>query len=176
MFYSPSGKIFTSRETAIKFLSFSNSPASSDLQPTDFCQVKIDASDSSVVVTDQEEDSLSEEMEEPPNKKIKCEKITAKPISASQEEILVDCYNQWPQPTAGVVSQIVKDSGLLAQVIISWYGDRTRNIIEHILFNENDKWSGTNVVCNTLLYVLMPQFDCGLEEWKHQPTTIVPDV
>ena len=141
MFYSPSGKIFTSRETAIKFLSFSNSPASSDLQPTDFCQVKIDASDSSVVVTDQEEDSLSEEMEEPPNKKIKCEKITAKPISASQEEILVDCYNQWPQPTAGVVSQIVKDSGLLAQVIISWYGDRTRNIniIEHILFNENDK-------------------------------------
>ena len=77
-------------------------------------------------------------MEEPPNKKIKCEKITAKPISASQEEILVDCYNQWPQPTAGVVSQIVKDSGLLAQVIISWYGDRTRNIIEHILFNEND--------------------------------------
>ena len=149
MFYSPSGKIFNSRESAIKFLQKtfgkrpSNSPASSDVEPRDFCQVQIDASDSSAVVTDQEEDdtiSLSDEdLGEPPSKKSKCEKMTAEPISASQEEILVRCYNEWPRPAASVVAEIVKDSGLLAQVIISWYAERTRNIIEHILCYDNDK-------------------------------------
>lgn len=147
MFYSPTGKIFNSRDSAIKFLQKTvgiNSPASSDFQPADFCQVQIDASDSSVVVTDQEDqsDTISlsdedmEDMEEPPRKKTKCEKMPAEPISASQEEILVGCYSEWPHPSTRVVSQIVKDSGLLAQVILTWYGDRTRNIIENILCND----------------------------------------
>ena len=143
MFYSPSGKIFQTRETAIKFLqktfgSISNSPASSEFQPADFCQVQIDASDSSVVLTDQEDIiSLSDEdLEDPPAKKTKCEKMSAEPLSARQEEILVGCYNEWPQPAASVVAEIVKDTGLLAQVIISWYGERTRNIIANILCND----------------------------------------
>ena len=149
MFYAPSGKIFQSRDTAIKFLqktfgSISSSQASSEFTPADFCQVQMDASDSSVVLTDQEDQddiiSLSDEdLEEPAAKKTKFEKMRAQPLSARQEEILIGCYNEWPQPAASVVTEIVKDTGLLAQVIISWYGDRTRNIIEHILFNENDK-------------------------------------
>ena len=147
MFYSPAGKIFHCRDSAIKFLqktvgkNIPSPPASSDLQPTDFCQIQVDASDSSVVVSDQEdqedqEDTISlsdEELEEPPKKRTKCEKMPGEPIGASQEEILVGCYSEWPHPTTRVVSEIVKDTGLLAQVIISWYGDRTRNIIENIL-------------------------------------------
>ena len=142
MFYSPTGKIFNSRDSAIKFLQkTTNSPGSSDCQPTDFCQIQMDGSDSSVVVTDQEDqsDTISlsdEDLEEPPKKKQKCEKMPAEPMSASQEEILVGCYNEWPHPTTRVVSQIVKDSGLLAEVIITWYGDRTRNIIDNILCND----------------------------------------
>ena len=143
MFYSPAGKIFHSRDTAIKFLqntvgeNIPNSPASSN-----FCQLQVDASDSSVVVTDQEdeedtislsEEELEEEEKEPPKKKAKCEEMPVDTINGSQEEILVGCYTEWPHPTTRVVSQIVKDTGLLAQVIISWYGERTRNIIENIL-------------------------------------------
>ena len=147
MFYSPTGKIFNSRDSAIKFLqktvdkNITNSSASPDFQPADFCQIQMDASDSSVVVSDQEDqsDTISlsdEDIEEPPRKKTKCEKKPAEAISASQEEILVGCYSEWPHPTTRVVGQIVKDTGLLAQVILSWYGERTRNIIENILCND----------------------------------------
>ena len=147
MFYSPAGKVFTSRDAALKFLQ-KTSPATSVLQPRDFCQVQIDASDSSVVLTDQEEEdtiTLSEDdledLAEPPKKKTKYEKMPASALSGRQEEILVGCYQEWPQLTGSVVTEIVKDTGLLAQVVTRWYGERTRNIIEQILCN--DKSSGS---------------------------------
>ena len=114
-------------------------------QPRDFCQVQIDASDSSVVLTDQEEEedtiTLSDDLAEPPKKKTKYEKMPASALSGRQEEILVGCYQEWPQLTGSVVTEIVKDTGLLAQVVTRWYGERTRNIIEQILCN--DKSSGS---------------------------------
>ena len=144
MFYSPAGKVFTSRDAALKFLQ-KTSPATSVLQPRDFCQVQIDASDSSVVLTDQEEEDTitfsEDDLAEPPKKKTKYEKMPASALSGRQEEILVGCYQEWPQLTGSVVTEIVKDTGLLAQVVTRWYGERTRNIIEQILCN--DKSSGS---------------------------------
>ena len=75
-----------------------------------------------------------EDLEEPPKKKARRE-LEERPdsISPEQEKVLASCYSEWPRPSPKVVSEIVKDSGLAAQVVRRWYRTKTRNIIQHIL-------------------------------------------
>ena len=136
MFYAPSGSVFYTRAAALKYLQ-SEAPTG-QLRPP----VEMEDTDGSVALSDnkQEDDVISlsdEELGEPPRKRARCERETELPeVSPRQEEVLVCCYSEWPLPTQKVVSEIVKDTGLPAQVVRSWYQHRTRNIIQHILSSD----------------------------------------
>ena len=125
MFCSPSGQVFDTRDAALKSSQSRGKQCNDQFQPQEGGQVG------------QEEEVISlsdDDVEEPPKKKARRE-LEARPeeISPQQEAVLVSCYSEWPRPSAKVVSEIVKDTGLAAQVVKRWYWTRTRNIIQQLL-------------------------------------------
>ena len=124
MFYSPSGQVFTSREAAAK-----SSQSRGKQFNEKFHHQAVSHAES--VGDNQEEDVISlsdEDLKEPPKKRPRRE-LEERPdsISPDQEKVLVSCYSEWPRPSPKVVSEIVKDSGLAAQVVRRWYRTRTRS-------------------------------------------------
>jgi len=165
MFYSPCGKLFSSRLSLDRFFEGQNhnmrgdighiqiksnttriSPKSETIRATDLCQPKIEAPDTDDDVSDAislSDDDFEDDFYPTLTKRkyegdgyTKCPKPKKRKLSYSQSEnyfnltkvqenILEECYKEWPIPFPDLVEQLVKDTGLLAWVIDDWFVRKT---------------------------------------------------
>jgi len=164
MFYSPCGRLFNNRHAVDKFLEDlmakmkrSSVPIpSSNLRPADLCMPKIEPYDSeyedvsdAISLSDDDFEEFKpnrkrklDETSEIRNKKYKKMKLSSTDldsdyspsINLAQENILVATYEEWPVPFPGLVTQLIVDTGLSAEVIEGWFKNRTDSCLR-ILFS-----------------------------------------
>ena len=60
-------------------------------------------------------------------------------LTKVQENILEECYKEWPIPFPDLVEQLVKDTGLVAWVIDDWFVRKTDRCLR-ALFAQDDIW------------------------------------
>jgi len=163
MFYSPCGKLFSSRLSLDRFFEGQNisgdvgrdqiksnsnrvSPKSETIRATDLCQPKIEAPDSDDEASDAislSDDDFEDDFNPTVTKRkyeedgyTKWPKPKKRKLSYSQSEkyfnltplqenILEECYKEWPIPFPDLVEQLVKDTGLVAWVIDDWFVRKT---------------------------------------------------
>jgi len=177
MFYSPCGKLFSSRLSLERYFEGQNqnirgdggrnqikpntnriSPKSETIRAIDLCQPKLEAPDSDDDASDAislSDDDFEDDFYPTLTKRkyeedgfTKCPKPKKRKLSYSQSEkyfnltqvqenILEECYKEWPIPFPDLVEQLMKDTGLVAWVIDDWFVRKTDRCLR-ALFAQDD--------------------------------------
>lgn len=139
-------------ETKVKVKKPRISPKSETIRPVDLCKPKLEVpsdtddevSDAISLSDDDFEDDFKEEglkrkYEDDGN--TKCPRSKKRKLSYSradnsrhftrvQEKILEDCYKEWPSPFPDLMEKLVKETGLVGEMIDDWFERKTDRCLQ----------------------------------------------